>query len=97
MLVGIDAVIGVGLGGGGRRGGLERGLAIGQLDLFAHLLIGHVIHRDLGLGRVLLLFLALLGCTFAVILALVVLAGAVGVFLFLAVVLGLGFLVFVEL
>ena len=49
MAVQIDQIIGVGVRDRLRGRGLHWGVALGHIRLFAQLLIGHIIHRDLRL------------------------------------------------
>ena len=73
--------------------GLHRGLAFRHLCLFAHLLIGHVVHRHLRLCGVLLFVLALFGRGFGILLILIVLTGAVGFLFVVRPLFGLVFLI----
>ena len=95
---GVNLIIRVCIREGRGRGRLHRGFAVGHVGLVACILGGAFVHADLGLRRVLLLFLRLLGVGvgifgIAVVLAAAVLLLVVGVLLglvVLVVILGVG-------
>ena len=84
----VDRVVRVGIRDRLRGRRLQRGLAVGQFGILAHLLIGHLVHADLRLACVLAVLLGLLGAGFGLFLLLVVLTAAIGVFLLLGAIVG---------
>ena len=88
-------VIRVGLGDRRRRRRFQRRLALGHLGIFAHLLVGQVIHADLGLGLVLLIVLGAFRVGVGVLILAVILTCGIGLFLVVGILLGLVVLVFV--
>ena len=77
---GEDGIVRVGVAEGLRRGRVGGLVAVGHLGVFAGLLVGHVVHGDLGLRGIILLLLALLGGGLGLLLV-VVLTGRIGLLL----------------